>query len=112
MIQRPTVATRRSRATLDIRPARDIAPDATRYEIGCPHGETVAIHLPGRSDFSVPQWVLALLVKHELEERCGCVEALYIRYGTPVYRAYGTPLPSLRAIGLEFDRQCTAAGVA
>ena len=99
-------------ATLDIRPAPEAGPDASRYEVDCRHGTTLLVLMPGRDNPLTPaQLVLMAVVKHELEERCGCVEPLYLRYGLPLYRAWGKPLPSLRSLGQAFDAQCAAAGV-
>ena len=98
-------------ATLTIEPAPEAAPDATRYAIDCRHGTTVAVHLPGGDDPLTPaQYVIVLAVKHELEERCGCVDRLYRRYAAPLYRQMGEPLPTLASIGRTFDQ--ATAGVA
>ena len=86
------------RATLTRTPRPDLGAEATQYTVDCRHATTEAVLLPGSGNPTPTQWALALLLQHELAERCGCVADVYARYAAPVSASTGRRIPSLRAL--------------
>jgi hypothetical protein len=67
-----------ARFTVTVVPVAPDLPDAIRYLLACPHGETSATHLFGPAPDE--RDMLALLVaRHEAAEHCGCAASVATR---------------------------------
>jgi hypothetical protein len=98
-------------ATLTIAPVTG-HPHAIEVTLDCTHGHTVAVLVPLEgTPTPMAQIVTVMAINHELEEGCGCAEAVFTRYGQQFAAEHGVELPPFGTLRQNVAAWLAAVGV-